>query len=223
MNYNDAFANNDYQELDKLARHVNNKKKLQKSIERKNNRFEKEIYKGISCYNNDSSFNFLPINKTYNGDFVSSLPSPMEENSIETKSLSSKSNDDISINSTNLDTELSSGYSLLPKKQKKRLRLNTEHLKKYKSNDDKYVLKHIKECDECKQQLLELLKENNHIFQNQISQSIPNPPSILKQPIKQEEKTESLFSLNYVEIRNIVIIILAGILLIVLIDIFLRR
>lgn len=221
--YNDAFSNNEYSDLDRKARELNNKKKnMYKSVNRNNKKFEKEMIKGIEACYSDKSFTFLPINNHYKqkGDFVSGLPTPFDEKSYDTKSSFS---DDISKSPTlflpNSESDLSSEYSSLPKKAKKHLRLKTEHLKNYSEDDESSPLDHIKKCDECKQQIMNFLKEEGYVFPNNkkttdtvVSVSIPNIA-----------KEESILGLSYKEVRDIVILIMVGIVIIVLIDLTLSK
>jgi hypothetical protein len=247
--YNDAFSNGDYAELDKIARDINNKKKLYKDAKNNNKTFEKDTVKGISAYYGDPNFSFLPMDNHYHknkGDFVSGLPTPLEDqscsdtmskSSISSDNLSSMynlknngyssdnlSSDDYSLMFTPSETDLSSGYSSLPRKTKKHLKLSTEHLKKYKDNDDK-AFNHMMSCLECKQQLLNLLKENNHVFshdtQNNTQRNTNNINTDINDKTNKDDTT--LFGLNYKELRDIIILIMIGVIIIVFIDVFLRK
>ena len=251
--YNDPFSNTEFIELDKEARKIADKRKsVYKDVKKTNKNFDKETLKGIDAYYGDPTFSFLPMDNNYfkkKGDFISGLPTVFENSDNESKSddfsssissdrlsqmhdsnpykIKNKNKKDVKNFSDNIlsdcgslsfsgnfsDTDLSSGYSSLPKKHKSHLRLNTDHLKKYKDHDDKNILNHIKTCTECKTQLLELLKENNHVFSN----SYKNDLNMSIQD------NDSFFGLNYKEFKNVLILIIIGIIIIVVIDLFLRK
>jgi hypothetical protein len=225
--YDNAFSNNEYIELDKKARDINNNKKknMYKSVDKNNKKFEKEMVRGIEACYSDKSFTFLPINNNYKrqGDFVSGLPTPFDEKSYDTKSNFS-SDDKTTLFLPNSESDLSSEYSSLPKKIKKRLRLKTEHLKKYSEDDESSSLDHIKKCDECKQQIINFLKTEGYIFPNNKTDNTIIPAATTTTvPISNIEKEESFLGLSYREIRDIVILIMVGIIIIVLIDLYASR
>lgn len=227
--FDEAFRNNnndDLEMLDKMARELNNKNKntmMNNAINNKK-KFEKETLNGIDAYYNDKNFCFAPNNNA--GDFNSGLPTPLQNDSSDISdkysssdkcSLGKKSS---GINSLDFmdsidDKSLSSEYTLLPKKKKKHLRLNTKHLQHYSDKDDKLVLEHIKKCKECKNNLINLLKNDEHIFN--ISNSDEN-----NSKKKEDNLNDNDNNINYKEIKEIVILIIIGIIIIFIIDIFLR-
>jgi len=190
--FDNAFYNNDNNELDNMARQLNDKKKkLYTQVKNDYKNQEKETLKGIDAIYSDNSGNFAPSYSDYSldnykSDFDSGLPTPLSE-----------------VSSINYDSEISSEYSSLPKKSKKHLRLHTQHLQRFNEKDDKMILEHIKNCDECKYQLLHLLKTENHIF-----------------PKKEQE---NILGMNYTELKDLLILIIIGSIIIVLLDIFIRE
>lgn len=247
--YNNAFYNNDNENLDKLARQVNNSKKsLQKRIKEEIDQQEKNTCIGIDCLLDSSNSRYAPSNLSdfsffsTQGDFSSQLPTPLSKNKKkrhnDTESQFTDANSlDSFINSTNsfesnssleplsknysedrnwrkpyydCDSDISSNYSSLSPKIKKHLRLNTNHLNNYKESDEKNILNHIKKCDQCKNQLVSLLKSENHIFSgNEI--------------IKSDVSNNGILSLPSSELKDMLILILIGIFIIIFADIFIGR
>lgn len=219
-NFDEVFKNNDLDSLDKMARNINKKKNYHREITNDINNNEKTTLKGIEAFSNEPNFSFSPQtnfydkNGNYKNDFFSGLPTPLDEmsNNKSEKSftLSSNSsnkyinNSDNSDNSNNIESfdDISSEYTLLPKKKKKYLRLNNSHLQDYSESDDKLILKHIQNCEECKEHLLDLLKNKNHFIS--------------------KPKNEN-FEINYKELKDVIILIIIGIIIIFVLDIFLRR
>ena len=140
-NNNNVFnINND--NLDEMARAINNKKKKKVFVEAQND---------YNDYKNNISEGLNKMYKT--NEFYSLLPTPI-------LSTANSESDDF-------DLDIVSSYSVLPKRSKKsikkHLRLNTEHLKNYNDADDMLILEHMKKCSECKSKLLLLLKNDNHV------------------------------------------------------------
>lgn len=244
MIFNDAFGNTD-NELDKMARDLNNKKsKYYNNVKKQNRSFELDTMRGIEAFANEPGFQFAPQINNYRGDFISGLPTPLENDSDDNFSYNTKNPDNNSYNSNsdnnesfslnnkknlhnsensehflssinnsdNTYNDIMSEYSSLPKKKKKHLRLNNKHLQDYTENDDRLILQHIKNCDECKKHLLNLLKSENHFI----------PPQNVEKYVEKESNT--LFgSVNYKEIKEVIILIIIGIIIIFILDIFLRR
>lgn len=199
--YNDAFSNSDNMELDKLARELNNKRKAHKKANQNYKSFTKGIAEGISSYNDKNQFNFLPASCNDSQDNQSS-----NDNNLYNMSITSSLDD---INPYISDDEISSNYSSLPKKEKKSLRMNSNHLNHFKSNDDSKILSHLKKCGDCKNQLFELLQkkhgEHNLVDNNAQKQNYNNTFSGLQDS----------------ELKNILIIIVIGIIIIIFIDVLL--
>jgi hypothetical protein len=237
--YNNEYSD-EYSSLDRQARLINNKRKeMRRNVKINKDSFESDMIRGIDASYNDTTFNFLPVGNIYKkkGDFVSGLPTSFDEKSSDSKlseasELQSKNSVDESMERSfiiNSETDLTSTYSILPKKVKKQLRMNTDHLKRYTDNDEKEVLGHLNKCDDCKQQLLKLLKGENHVFPNintDKSDKKEKKEDKVKEEKEEEKKCEtegSLIGLNYKEIRDIIILIMIGVIIIVFADIFLRR
>ena len=252
MIFNDAFGNTD-NELDKMARDLNNKKSgFYNNVKKANKSFEMDTIRGIEAFSNEPGFQFAPQTQfyeeksgKYKGDFSSGLPTPLEKNGMSEDEFSNNSgNSDYnssfslgnkrgsiysdnsnksehfisSFNDNYDNNDIMSEYSFLPKKKKKHLRLNTKHLQEYTENDDQLILEHIKNCNECKIHLLNLLKNENHF----VSQK--NIPNIQNTLIDKDKDDNSLFGkINYKEMKEVIILIIIGIIIIFILDIFLRR
>jgi hypothetical protein len=249
--YNDAYSNNENESLDQMARQMNNeRKKLHKHVQAGFNKQNKETCIGINCLMDSSNGKFAPPNLVDNfgffsaqGDFSSNLPTPLQKkysdsnsskfsdnssvNTFNTKNTDntfiindkySDSDTNDQYNSTNnqykfsdsnlIESDISSNYSSLPQKIKKHLRSTTNHLKKYDEKDDKNTINHLKSCSQCRTELLNLLQEEQYIFDND------------KQHVKQ---TNGILNLSTPELKDILILILIGVFIIILFDVFIRR
>jgi hypothetical protein len=228
MNFDEAFKyKND--DLDKMARELHNKKNSMYSNVKKSNRSkDKEILQGIEAFENQPGFTFSPHTSDYKGDFVSGNPTPLDSDTYDqysnsqdisqgdSFSLGGQQNSEhfLSLSDGNCSDsdDVWSEYSYLPKNKKKSLRSNNKHLQKYTENDEQLILEHIKNCSECKNHLLSLLKNDNHFIQKEID--LP----------KEKDDNNSLFGkINYKEIKEVIILIIIGIIVIFILDIFLRR
>jgi hypothetical protein len=233
--FNEAFGSNNDQ-IDNLARDLNNKKKsMYNNVLAGHKTFEQDTIRGIEAFSNEPGFQFAPQSQFYNGktgefkgDFKSGNPTPLEysddnsdNNSLSFSLNSGKSFGNNMQNSANSSSQqyehfndISSEYSYLPKKKKKHLRLNTTHLQEYTENDDHLILEHIKKCNECKQHLLKLVKNDTHFTQKN---------EIIKEEIKEDNSNSLLGKINYKEMKEVIILIIIGIIVIFVLDIFLRR
>lgn len=233
--FKSAFDNSDSKELDKLARQINDK-----HAKSNNSVFKK--FSGIVCdqldcvpnsqqiigSNNINSFFsaqgdyspiYAPINtpllEQTNKDDIFSDSSSF--GSYLDKKVYSESDSFQSLSSEALDNgSLSSTYSSLPLKIKKRLRMTSPHLKKYKqsSNSDNDDIQHIKSCDDCRNRLLELLSGTN------LLENIQNNKQINIQP---QKASTSFLNLVNPELKDIMVLILVGVIIIMLIDIFVKQ
>jgi len=219
--YDNAFANNDNDNLDKLARKINNSHK--KTYKEARDHYRKQtdnICSGIDSLTDPSNARFAPSNilNTYsyinnNSDFGSDLPTPLQQsdNSLQEESHSADSINSSFAGITNFSEEdaissISSNYSRLTKKQKKYLRQNNKHLKNF---NDKNTIDHIEDCDQCKFdfiKIMNLLKHQNNI-------------EIKPEPIKENK----ILNLSTPELKDVLILILAGILIIIVFDSCFRR
>jgi hypothetical protein len=187
--YDNAFINKDSDNLDKMARKVN---KLQNQV---NNDFDSEYSRStdtIMKLANSENAKYAPhsIQKYKNNN----LPTPIADSE----------NDSFNINNNydsmeDIFSDITSEYSLLPQKSKRKLRNNTNHLSSYTDNDDDKVINHVTKCKECKSHLMKLLRKNTD---NKIIEI--NDDKVLK-------KTN-------VNIRDIVLLIFIGIFVIILLD-----
>ncbi len=117
-------------------------------------------------------------------------------------------------NMINIESDISSNYSSLPQKIKKHLRTATNHLKKYDEKDDKNTINHLKTCSQCRTELLNLLQEEQHIFK-------ADKQYIDTQQFK--HPTNGILNLSTPELKDILILILIGVFIIILFDVFIRR
>lgn len=260
--YNEAFGNDEFDQLDQMARSINNKKRsgiresnkalavsynedfnnverdihnhkknMHETVKKANKSFEKDTIKGIEAFRSETDFQFSPTcnfidekSGKYKGDFSSGLPSPLENSSLDSNSYF---NDSFSLESGNNSqspeyfNDISSEYSFLPKKKQKHLRLNNKHLQEYTENDEQPVLDHIRNCNECKNELIKLLKRDDPEGRSFADLHI----STEKHEENKSKKEEgSIFGkINYIEMKEIVILIMIGIIIIFVLDIFLRR
>jgi hypothetical protein len=199
-----------------MAKEINKKKAHNKALQNSKN-FEKNLIKGIYAYNDQNNFAYSSTScNTSNGDFVSGLPSTLEDsqsfdNSTYNQNLSKKtpsvseSSSEYDIYKT--DDELISNYSSLPKKTQKKLRLHNTHLNKYHDHEDTEVLGHLKNCIECKKKLLELLHSDKNNINNK--------------GINNKDDVNNFLGLSNIELRNIMFVVVVGIIIIIVIDIFL--
>jgi hypothetical protein len=247
MNFNEAFSNNEFEELDKRARALNNKKKnMYKDVEHSNKLFEKEMIKGINACYSDPSFNFLPVNNGYKrtGDFVSGLPTPFDdEKSVDADSVSNYKSDSIGISDSDnkygidssdnmssdkkslfatAESDVSTIYSSLPKKIKRKLKSNSDHLKKYADKDEKSVLNHLQKCDDCKKQLFLLFKNEGHIFPKVVENNKICQPLEDKTDKTDKKEDTNILGMGYKELKDIVILVMIGIIIIIFVDMITR-
>ena len=135
----------------------------------------------------------------------------------------------------------SSSITFSPK-IKKQLRLNTKHLSH--QNDDELIMEHLKKCDQCRNQLLILLKHDLPNIQQSKQQSKQQlkQQNLQEQQI-QEQQTQEQQNLQYQsniqqqnyqqfdtngifsspETKDIIILIMIGVFIIILLDIFMRK
>jgi hypothetical protein len=239
MQFNEAFGDINH-ELDKKAREINKKKKnLYNTVQQTNNSQDKETVKGIDAFANEPGFQFSPQSNFYDNhgnlksDFTSGIPTPLDINYYDSDIDNNSSGDKFSLGGQNSehflslsnysDSDIISAYSESPKKKKKHIRFNTNHLKNYNDNEEEKILEHIKNCTECKNHLINLLRNDNHFIQtnNPIQKHTSNDDQYI---IQKENTDNSIFEkINYKELKEIIILIIIGIIIIFVLDIFLRR
>lgn len=253
--FNHAFDNSESNELDKLARKVNNK----------NARSHKNIFSdkfsGIVCDqldctphasqiipNNLQSFfsaqgDYSPMYAPVNAPILSqneSLKKNISSNSSFMKELDSSFNDSTenmsykthhnkkvfsesdsfqSLSSDQFDeTSLSSAYSSLPLKIKKKLKMTTTHFKnrEKKEDSDTEDIKHIKSCNDCRTKLISLLSQAN-LFQQNVEQHNNS------KQIQIQKSSNTFLNLTNPSLNDILVLIVIGIIIIMIIDIFIKQ
>lgn len=250
--YSDPYKYNDPSvDLDKLARKVNeNRKKMAKNVALDFNNDMNEINNGISRLENSPNKIYLPTSMTNNlpptyGEFTnrnlsiptfsdnsskntvfsesisygsfSSLPESIvnSENSVNSSfnsSFNSDSNRDRESIFTDGISEMSlSVDSKLPLKVKSKLKQN-KHLHNKDSDHD--MISHINNCSTCRKELMSLLTNNEN--QNDKNINIENKNQTTK-------NINKLKQFNTSDIKDIIIILMIGIFIIILLDIFLKN
>lgn len=252
--FNGAFDNSESKELDKLARKINNKHaKSNNSFSKKFSGIvcdqldcTPHTQQMIGADNIHSFFSaqgdYSPIYAPVNAPFLSVDPKQKQNDFIDSsnsvdssdsssfgstfnKKVYSESDSFQSLSSEALDNgSLSSTYSSLPSKIKKRLRMSSPHLKKYKhsSNSDNDDIQHLKSCNDCRSRLLALLSGTNLLPTSNLLEN--NQHNQNNNNNNQPQKTSNSF-LNLVnpELKDIMVLILVGVIIIMLIDIFVRQ
>lgn len=251
--YNNAYINNDDNNLDKLARKINDERKKTQYVNAKNNLINQtnNTCIGIDCLSDPSNSRFAPTNLINNYNYLdnnnsSNLPTPiLMSNDSETKSIKSinSTNSNLSfiskdnnmsrsigsINSsfdnikeinemTDDYSTLSNTYSILnPIEKKHYLKLNTKHLKELDNKkDDKKVLLHIQNCNQCRDELLNLLGTKINSQNNIQNLSEPYINSSIN-------SSNNILNLTDFELKDILILILIGITIIILLDFFIKK
>lgn len=235
-NYNNAYNDNN-EDLDKMARRINNRKKnLITTVYNDFNRESDELYAGINLAKSMPEFSYFSAQ----GDYSSPHPTPLSgtlikdikrdtirssdyESDISSLSGSGFSDSEsmqFSIDSPTLDT-----YIDKAKKDRKNHKHNYIYdlVKKVKhegnQDTEESIFDHIKKCDQCRAKLIKLiqgsqtgsLSRNKHIF---------NDPNELKMdPI---ENDDSMFKTFGGSTKEILIIILIGVFIIIILDLLLR-
>ena len=211
---NDAFNNNESKELDKLARKINDKHA------QSNNTYQQK-FSGMVCDQLDCMpYSQQIANNTQSffsaqGNYSSVLPSTLsprysitdDNDSIsdETK-VFSESDSFRSLPSLIDDNSLSSTYSSLPVKIKKHLKMNSPHMKKNKmTNSDTDDIAHLKSCNDCKQKFIQLLQNNGNL------QQTPN------------NKSNNFINFTNPDLKDVIVLILIGVIIIMSIDIIVRQ
>lgn len=113
---------------------------------------------------------------------------------------------DISRSMSNVSSNTNSTLMNKLREKRKPLRIRNNHTDNMKHDD---IIKHVKKCYECRENLFSILKKND------------DESDSIDQIIKDNGKSEKKF--NFTEIRDILIMVILGIIVIVLIDIFLRK
>ena len=153
-NLNDAY-NNDCDDLDRMAREINDKKKIQlNSCVNNDRKYQQQKWEhDIMQYNNN---NYTPFMK-FNNQTVNNLNDDISElSSINTPTI-----DSLSIDSPDLDSYIDS-IKLSPKNKLNKFIYDIDtstcsiSKKKYKTRDE--MFKHIKNCFDCRERIIKQLK-----------------------------------------------------------------
>ena len=197
-NFDNAFSNTNNDNLDKLARKINN--------DNKKPQFNNDVMKIIN-YNNSNGFfstqgNYSDNDNSNNFELSDDIKSSYSFNTLNS-------------DSAHIINEMSSNYSSLPSKIKNNMRLNTKHLKDFNETDEIGIINHLKKCDECKTELLYTLLSNNKEKKYNTKNNIVKNDIVKNDIIK--------FNIGNNELIHIVILILIGIFIIIIIDSFLNR
>lgn len=249
--YKAAFSSKENDKLDKLAKEYNNKnKKIQKQTEMEFETQQKELCVGLDCMMDPANIKYAPPNFSSNfgyfstqGDFSSKnkLPTPLNSSfgassdisSFDSaKSNSSSSNSEVifdtiipssdfvasetmSFGTSGLSFDDMTSFSSLPQNLKKKIKQNNSHLKKYGDNDSE-VFVHTQKCEQCKNQLINLLHGAN--FNN----NVPQKPVLNNQDNDTNYVYKGMMNINLPEFKDVLILILIGIFIIVMLDIFMK-
>ena len=125
-------------------------------------------------------------------------------------------------------SDISSNYSSLSPKLKNQFKMKSKHLKNFVGND-KNVISHTTNCNQCKNLLIELLKsvvDNNNIKQHDANVSAQHNVKNLTNYIDGEQnkiKKSQFLGITISEFRELIVLAIFGIGIIVLIDIFIRN
>ena len=205
--YNNIFSNNLNDDLDRAALEINEKKnKINNTAMNDFTNQSKELVKGINYLSEPANTKFLPHSFNYadfnnNSNYDSNSNININSNNSENIS---KLNSDSVFDDDNFDdisdiNSIISNKSALSSNVKNTLRLNTSHINNISDNkDDIAIFNHVKNCNECRIQLIKILKTENHI-------------------IKKNKNN------NNNTITNIIIIILLGVFIIILLDVFMNN
>jgi hypothetical protein len=217
----DVAYNDNSNELDKMAREINNKKNnLFKNIENEYDKKQKQWENDIIEYNNSYKnpygyFNSHPTSdgsETNNSDTNNSDTNNSEINGDEISSESSSnlinSFDSISIDSPSIDSYIDN----IKEKRDKTVPFHNflkklSHNKKKSNPDD--IFSHIKYCFECREQLLKFMKKHERNRVDKIT--------------IQSKNNESLFSyFGTIQTKEIFLILILGIILIIFLDFLMK-
>ena len=259
--YNNVFSNTESNDLDKLARQINDERKnLNQQVQNNFQLKQQQTCQGLDCLFDPVNSRFAPstLGSQFSffspqGDFSSGTPTGLKlpnqnkktkkykvqpeyasNYSFSPYSDSQSQNNDSSSNFSDIGStysfkSVSSNYSSLPSKMKKKLKVSSKHLQNFDSDDD--TLDHLKKCEQCRNQLAAILQgeknmKQSHVFNN-IGSIVPqykdasdnegiihinNPPNI-SHASDNTNKSGILFVTP--ELKDILILILIGIVIII--------
>jgi hypothetical protein len=203
--------------LDKMARRLNNKYKKQNSMDKNYHKQKAELCRGIDCLLEPQNSKYFPSPfnnaELQQSDFTSGLPTPLEHKiDSELSSLLVPDNNSIfssdnSIFDKSLPANLSSEtVNSFPDKVKSHLKTQTKHVTDIDTNGA--ILEHIKHCDFCRSHLINFFNVENFTPNNQNIQQIEQP----------QQNTISVD-----EIKKYSLFIFIGILIVLILEVILRR
>lgn len=206
-NFNKAFDNSESKELDKLAKKINN------AHAQSNNKFDAK-YNGIVCdqldcnpYSQQTIMNnsFFSAQGDYSPFSTQDNLSPLYARVAKEDSLGGSTfNPKVFSESDSFKSLSSSTYSSLPSKIKKKLASDDKN--KNDKNKDNNNLCNDGSCNNCKNNLLKLLSE----IKNNDNKNLTQKPS------------NSFLNLTNPEIKDVMVLILIGIIIIMLVDLCMR-
>jgi hypothetical protein len=225
--------NNEYDTLDKLARQINNKEKIQKNnlfnqVKHESNEEEKRWAKGIDTIINSNNFSYLPMNKNYQNQLYSSNVDEYSDNASDNASDNNFSSDKSSDEYSNIDSETLDSYldsvSVDFENNKKINNINKNVNKNVNKNnfakiveslhydecsrDSDNIFDHIKNCLNCKNKLLKFLNYNSNKSNKSDNEII--------------DYGKSLFAKTNMGSKEIITIIMLGLFIIFIMDILMR-
>lgn len=229
MSYGIIF-DNDNASLDKLATKLNNKHKHNNIISPHNDYIsymDPQYNYGLTnnqyigsetpYTNNDSLFdkstnnsskNTMKKNKYEKNNVSDSVFSNTTNDTFYTKKRKSvhfgKNNNNTTDYSNFTDTDISSNYSILPQKIKNNLKSSLKHINTYNEQD---IINHLKSCTQCKQEIISLLHNGMPYNMNN-----GNNTNNLQQ--------HGILNLSMLEIKDILILILVGVFIIIIFNMF---
>jgi len=218
----DNFSNNESEDLDKLARQINNKKtSLVKKVTDDYNIQQNKWKNGIDNLTNNNKYSFLPMNKNN----VTNYDNKYQTNNKLIYQDFEDSSDNFSVDNSLFSSDLidSESIDLYLNKAKDCKKNNLTNFKNIVnsisydecSKDDNNIFDHIKKCQNCKNKLIKYL---NITINNETHNKINNDTN---NDTNNNEKKLFNFKLNKLEqlsIKEIIVIIMIGIFIIIVLD-----
>ena len=216
--------NNEYDTLDKLARQINNKEKIQKNnlfnqVKHESNEEEKRWAQGIDTITNSNNFSYLPMNKNYQNQLYSSNVDEYADNASNNFTNDKSSDIYSNIDSETLDSYLDSvsvDFENNKKMKNYNKNVNKNNFAKIVeslhydecSRDSDNIFDHIKNCLNCKNKLLKFLNYNVKEYNKSDNEII--------------DYGKSLFANTNMGSKEIITIIMLGLFIIFIMDMLMR-
>jgi hypothetical protein len=184
-----------FDKLDKMAQEINNKHEKQNNIMSKNyNKKRTEVCRGIECLMEPQNSKYLPSPYNVTELSQSDFKSGLPTPLEKSDTVSLLDSSNTSISlPNNLSSETINSF---PDKVKSHLKTQTKHVNDNDTNE--FILEHIKHCDFCKQHLLNILT-----------------------PERQVENNNNVITLD--EIKKYSFFIFIGIIIVLIIEVILKR